>query len=139
MSPKPKQQKLVIGLIILGVLLSAFFGMRAFHAFKKFNGHRPPPKGEVETDVELIRDWMTVPFISNMYHVRPETIFDALNITPFGNHDKSLKKLNQEYFPKADGFVITTVKATILADHAKHPPIPDSAPPADTPPTAPSP
>lgn len=137
MSPKPKQQKLVIGLIILGVLFTAFFGMRAFHAFKKFNGHRPPPKGGVETDVELIRDWMTVPFISNMYHVPPEAIFDALNITPFGNHNKSLKKLNQDYFPDADGYVIATVKTAVLANQA--PLTPASAPPAVSQPTPPSP
>jgi hypothetical protein len=70
------QRALVISLIILGILFTAFFGMRAFHAFRKFNGHRPPPPGKVETDVELIRDWMTIPFISRMYQVSPEVIFE---------------------------------------------------------------
>jgi hypothetical protein len=53
------QRIFVIGLIVIGILFTAFFGMRALHAFRKFNGHPPPPPGKVETDVELIRDWMT--------------------------------------------------------------------------------
>ncbi len=103
-----------IALILLGILIIAFFGMRALHAFKKFNGHRPPPPGKVETDVELIRDWMTVPFISHMYHVPDKIIFDALEISPQENRDKSLKDLNQEYYSDKDGFVIKLVKTTIL-------------------------
>jgi hypothetical protein len=123
----PKQRALVIGLIILGILFTIFFGMRAFHAFKKFDGHGPPPRGKVETDVELIRDWMTVSFISKMYRVPEREIFDALNISPLGSHDKSLKDLNKDYYPDKDGFVMDTVKATILSFQASHPP-PNSAP-----------
>lgn len=132
----PKQRALVIGLIILGTLFTIFFGMRAFHAFKRFNGHRPPPHGEVETDVELIRDWMTIPFVSRMYRVPEKTLFDALDISPFSNHDKSLKELNQEYYPNQTGYVLELVKTTILAHPA--PPTTDSAPSAAPPLTAPA-
>ena len=134
----PKQRALVIGLIILGILFTIFFGMRVLHAFKKFDGHRPPPPGKVETDVELIRDWMTVSFISKMYRVPEKEIFDALNVTPLGSHDKSLKELNDDYYPDKDGFVMDTVKATITAHLASHPPQSDSAPTTDSPPTAPA-
>ena len=123
----PKQRALVIGLIILGILFTAFFGMRVFHAFKKFDGHRPPPHGKVETDVELIRDWMTVSFISKMYRVPEREIFDALNVSPLGSHDKSLKALNDDYYPDKDGFVMDTVKATIHAFQASHPLPPGAA------------
>jgi len=116
----PRQRALVIGLIIVGIVFTAFFGMRAFHAFKKFNGHRPPPPGKVETDVELIRDWMTVPFISRMYRFPEKDLFDAIGIPPFSNHDKSLKAINQDYYPNTDGYVLDMVKTTILA----HQPIP---------------
>ena len=132
----PGQRALVIGLIILGILFTGFFGMRALRAFKKFDGHRPPPHGKVETDVELIRDWMTVSFISKTYRVPEKDIFEALGISPFGGHDKSLKELNNDYYPDKDGFVMDTVKATILAFQASHPP-PDSAFPAVSTPIAP--
>jgi hypothetical protein len=134
----PKLRALVIGLIILGIIFTIFFGMRAFHALRKFDGHGgPPPHGKIETDVELIRDWMTVSFISKTYHVPERDIFNALNISPLGGHDKSLKDLNDDYYPDKDGFVMDTVKATILAFQASHPP-PDSAPETVSPPTAPA-
>jgi hypothetical protein len=111
-----KQRALAIGLIALGVLFAAFFGMRAFHAFKKFDGHRPPPggRGKVETDVELIRPWMTVPFIAELYRVPETALFLALQIPPIEeNREKSLKELNREYYPDAEGFVLKTVKARV--------------------------
>jgi hypothetical protein len=122
----PKQRTLVIGLIILGILFTVFFGMRVFRAFKKFDGHNPPPHGKIETDVELIRDWMTVSFIAKTYRVPEKDIFDALKVTPLGSHDKSLKELNKDYYPDKDGFVMDTVKTTIIA--LQPPPPPDSAP-----------
>jgi hypothetical protein len=133
-----KQRALVIGLIIFGILFTIFFGMRAFHAFKKFDEHGPPPHRKIETDVELIREWMTISFISRMYHVHEEDIYDALNISPKGNHDKSLMDLNRDYYPDKDGFVMDTVKATVLALQASHPPPPDSAPTTVAQPTAPA-
>lgn len=120
----PRQKALFIALIILGVLFTAFFGMRAAHALKKFDGHRPPPRGEVETDVELIRDWMTIPFISHTYHIPEKVLFDALGIFPISNHEKSLKDINQNYFPDKDGYVLKLVKATVLSHQ------PPPAPPA---------
>lgn len=135
-----KQPAFIIAFTVLGVLLAAFFGMRAFHAFMKFNGHRPPPPFAVEqaeTDVEFIRDWMTIPFISHTYHVPEKILFDALGISPISNHKKSLKDLNQEYYPDADGYVLDLVKKTILAHQP--PPTPDSAPTAVAPPIAPVP
>jgi len=131
----PKQRAMVIGFIILGILFTVFFGMRAFHSYKKFNGHRPPPPGKVETDVELIRDWMTISFISETYRVPERIFYDALQIPPLGNHDKSLKDLNREYYPDTDGFVLETAKTTILA-HQPPSPTDGSAATTIPPPTA---
>lgn len=112
---RPQQRVLVVGLISLGILITAFFGMRALHAFRRFNGHRPPPPNTVETDVELIRDWMTVPFVSRMYQISDEIIFESLEISPKNNRDKSLMEINQEYYPNSQGYVLDMVKTTILA------------------------
>ena len=74
----PKQRILFIALSVLGVMLILFFGLRALRAFKKFDGHRPPPMAkELQTDVNDIENWMTVPFISHNYGVPPEVLFDA--------------------------------------------------------------
>ena len=115
----PKQRTLTIGLIILGMVIVGFFGLRTVRAIRQFHGHPPPPPfatEHVETDVNLIRDWMTVPFISKMYHVRPHVLFDSLGIPEQGNKEKSLKQLNDEYYPEDEGIVLEKIKATILAN-----------------------
>ena len=113
---------LIFVLIFIGGLIVGFFGLRTLHAFREFGGHRPPPPPSaaeaegIETDVELIREWMTVPFISKMYHVPPNVLFDALGIPANKNREKSLKQLNREYFPQADGIVLEKIKAAVLAN-----------------------
>jgi hypothetical protein len=77
---------------------------------------------------------MTVSFIARMYRVPEKDIFDTLKISPLGNHDKSLKDLNKDYYSDKDGFVMDTVKAAILAHQP--PPTPDSIPETVSPPTA---
>lgn len=140
MNPKT-QRALVIALIVLGVVTVGFFGLRTLRAFKEFRGHRPPPpfgpadaQQEAATDVELIRDWMTIPYIARMYQVPPPMLFDAIGIHRKGNEDKSLKQLNEEYFPSEDGLVMEKVKAAILANQ---PPATPTLPPVPTAPSAP--
>ena len=70
----------------------------------------------METDVELIRDWMTIPYIALTYRVHPKIIFDALGINPKGNDEKSLAQLNKEYFPQSQELVVELVKATVRAN-----------------------
>lgn len=120
----PKQRSLVTGLIIIGLIIVVFFGWRTARAFRHFREHRPPQPfatEHVETDVNLVRDWMTVPFISKMYRLPPPLLFDALEIPEQGNHEKSLKQLNEEYYPEAEGIVLTKVKAAVLDAIATQP------------------
>jgi hypothetical protein len=125
-----RQRTLVFGLILLSIVFVGFFGLRFFRAFREFRGHRPPPippgdSQSVETDVELIRDWMTIGFISHTYHTPPNLLYKALEISPRGNEEKSLQQLNDQYFPNQPGYVLTTVKETIRANQ----PIPTALPP----------
>lgn len=132
--PPKVQRALVLGLIFAGVLLAVFFGLRAVFAFREFRRHGPPPlpslqamqEGSPETDVELIRDWMTIPYISQTYQVHPRVIFEAVGIPPRGNEEKSLAQLNEEYFPQSPGLVLELVKAVIRASQ----PPPTAVPPA---------
>ncbi|HSO10733.1 MAG TPA: hypothetical protein VLT51_00040 [Anaerolineales bacterium] len=126
---KKVQHAIILGLIFVGVLIVFFFGLRAFFAFREFRRHGLPPHfapaeaQAAETDVELIRDWMTIPYISRAYHVHPKILFDALGITPRGNEEKNLAQLNEEFFPDTPGIVIESVKAAILANQPPPTPI----------------
>jgi hypothetical protein len=130
-----KQRIFFIALSILGVMLILFFGLRALRAFKKFDGHRPPPMAEeLQSDVNDIEDWMTIPFISHNYGMPPDILFDALSINGKENHKKSLKQLNDEFYSEQDGYVIETVRATILAHQPPLTPIlPDTPVPPQNP------
>lgn len=115
-----RQRALIMGLILFGIVIVSFFGLRTFSAFRKFRGHGPPPfppagAASAETDVELIRDWMTIGFLSQTYQMPPDLLYKALEIRPNGNEHKSLKQLNDEYFPEAPGYVLKKVKAEIRA------------------------
>jgi hypothetical protein len=123
-----KQRALIIGLIVLGILTVGFFGIRALHAFREFRRHGPPPpfapagSQKIETDVELIRDWMTIPYISMTYHVHPKVLFDAIVIDPKGNEEKSLKQLNNKFYPNSPDFVLQMVKTAVQANQPPTPP-----------------
>ncbi len=126
-----KQRVLVIGLILVGLIIVGFFGLRTIRAFRQFGRHGPPPPfapEQVETDVNLIRDWMTIPFIAQMYHVPPRVLFKALDIPEHKNKEKSLKQLNEEYYPEADGIVLEKVKAAVLANQPPQTPTAPAVP-----------
>ena len=118
-----RQRLLIIGLIAIGIVFIAFFGLRFLRAFRDIREYRPPslpPAGAdtPETDVELIREWMTIGFVSHTYQTPPNLLYEALDISPKGNEDKSLAQLNEEYFPDMPGYVLATVKAAILANQS---------------------
>lgn len=116
-----RQRALIVGLIVIGLVFVGFFGLRTLHAFRDFHGHRPhhfPRPGEeppAQTHVDLIRDWMTIPYISVTYRLPPNLLWETLKMPPKGNEHKSLKQLNNEYLYLQSDYVLKTVKETILA------------------------
>jgi hypothetical protein len=137
-----RQRTLILVLLLVGVLFVVFFGLRFLHALREFRGHRPPhfpPPGATaaEIDVELIRDWMTIPYISITYGLPPDLLYKTLNIPPKENEQKSLKQLNDEYFPGSPGIVLEKVKTATSANQPRPTqPAPETALPPLTPVTA---
>ena len=125
------QRTLVLLLVAAGVLIVGLFGLRTFRIWRELREHGAPPGfpemyESKESDVELIRDWMTIPFIAKLYRVPPPMLYKALGISPRGNQDKSLTQINEEYFPGAPGIVETKIKAAVLENLP--PPLPTHAP-----------
>ncbi|HEX5808088.1 MAG TPA: hypothetical protein VFY25_05440 [Anaerolineales bacterium] len=125
------QRTLVLILVAVGAIIVGLYGLRTFRIWRELKEHAAPPgfpemSEPIETDVELIRDWMTIPFIAKLYRVPPPVLYRALGISPRGNQDKSLTQLNEEYFPGAPGVVETKIKAAVLENLP--PPLPTHAP-----------
>ncbi len=112
-----KQKILTTVFILIGIVAIVFFGMRAVRSVMRMRGAGPfgkPPAAD-QADISLIRDWMTVPYVANMYKIPPDVLFKMMEIPGLKNHTKSLKELNDEYYPGQDGVVLAYVQAAIQA------------------------
>jgi hypothetical protein len=135
-TPRPVWQKiLIVILIVIGLLITLAFGMRAVRSFGILRRHRFPPPSQ--TDVELIRGWMTIPYIAQVYSVPDDILWSSLGLPPMKPDEArriSLFNLNQQYFPGQPQEVLKRVKQAILDFQAhKPPPIGPPGPPSGMP------
>jgi hypothetical protein len=129
--PRPLWQTiLIIVLIVIGLLITVRFGMRAVRSFGILR-HRPFPP-PLETDVELIRGWMTIPYIAHVYSVPDEILWKSLGVPPLKPVEArrtDLSHLNQQLFPGQPMEVMRRVKQAILDFQSHRPPPPGGEPP----------
>jgi hypothetical protein len=83
-----------IALVIVGAALVALFGLRAYHAYDRFQRSALTTG---TTDVEAIRGWMTLPYIARAYGVPEDALFAALDVPKAGNERLSVKQLVVTY------------------------------------------
>jgi hypothetical protein len=85
---------LTIALVVVGVGLVGFFGLRAFRAYTRL---QPDAPATGLRDVEAIRGWMTLPYIARAYGVPEDALFAALALPKTGNTRLSIKQLVAKY------------------------------------------
>lgn len=95
----------MIALATVGIVIVLIFGLRAFRDFQRFRRGPPPMR---TSDVELIRDWMTIGHIAHTYGVPPEELFTALGLDPSSSPRQSMRNL-----AKASGQDVNTMIATL--------------------------
>ncbi len=119
-SPTPPrwERVLTIGLIVLGLILIGFFGVRTVVSYIRIQQTGLQPG---VTDVEAIRGWMTIPYIATAYRVPEEYIFKHVGIPQEGNQNKSLGQLNREYAYGQQAAILNAVKEAIRQYQAEHP------------------
>lgn len=116
------KRKLWVGVLIgLGTLLILLFGFRLAGELRRLKHPHPPAAA---SDVSLIRDWMTVPYIAHTYCVPPSALFDALGIPEKENRERSLAEIDQQYFPGQEGRALALVQEAILAFQKQAPATP---------------
>lgn len=123
------QKTLIIILIVIGLLTTVCFGVRAVRSFAILRHRRLPPPSQ--TDVELIRGWMTIPYIAQVYSVPDEILWESLGLPPMEPDQArriSLFRLNQQLFPGQPEQALKRVKQAILDFQAHRPPPPPNPP-----------
>jgi len=113
-----KERRLFIILVILGISLSVFFGLRAVRSYIRLQ--RMGLKLGT-TDVEAIRGWMTISYVAAAYGVPEEYIFEQLNIPAEENKKKSLSQINRKYAFGKKGVIVEAVKTAIRKYQEEHP------------------
>ncbi|MDD2922976.1 MAG: hypothetical protein PHQ36_11895 [Anaerolineales bacterium] len=119
-----KQKILTFIFIVIGAAAMIFFGMRAIRSVMRMRGAGPfgkPPPAD-QTDIALIRDWMTVPYVARMYNVPPDALFKSLGLADRENRKKSLKELNDEFYPDQSGVILAHVQAAVQSMQKQEPP-----------------
>ena len=112
------QRKLILFLLVAGILLSAFFGFRAFRSFMRIQRSQLQP---IRTNVEDIRGWMTISYISHVYSVPQPYLFEQLKLPPETDPKTSLADLNQQLYPGQPGAMLAKVKDVITTFQQTHP------------------
>jgi hypothetical protein len=101
---------ITIVLIILGLGLVLFFGVRTYRDYHRLRERGLSPG---VTDVEDIRGWMTLRHIARAYGVPEDTLFKGLGVPGAGNEKLSIKQLAKKY-DREPAEVRKTVQEIIL-------------------------
>ena len=124
---------LIAGVVIALVVVLLLGGRAAWRLGHRLLGPPPPPR---QTDVELIADWMSVPYVSRAYRVPEPELYRALGIEPQGRRARPLREIARDTGRGSDA-VVTVVRETVSAWQESHPgpPTPIGATPPPLPPT----
>jgi len=132
MSTQPRRRRisprtrllLTIGVIAIGLAITAFFGARSVRSFRQLQYIRQQGLDRGIASLDAIRPWMTIRFVAVAYAVPEEYLYSRLGI-PFNrrNANRALGALNRDYgaAPSVSGGelpVVDKVKAAIEAYRA---------------------
>ncbi|MFN2578153.1 MAG: hypothetical protein ABR607_10735 [Pyrinomonadaceae bacterium] len=78
---------------------------------------------------EVIRPWMSVPYVAHSYRVPPPVLYKALAIAPQPHDRRPIKEIARERNTPVEQ-LITTLEDAIARERAAHPPGSYSTPPA---------
>ncbi|MHC1781493.1 MAG: hypothetical protein AB9891_01805 [Anaerolineaceae bacterium] len=122
-APAQNTQKrtIVILIILAGVILVVFFGLRTFRTIMRIRHMEMRP---LSTDVELIRGWMTIPYISENYRVPPEMLVEACDLPPAPKKHENLDQINRKIAPGEPGTLVECIKGAVSNFQQSHPTLP---------------
>ena len=107
----PRLSRWIWVLLAFGFVLTMLFGFRLMRSFGRVRTFRHQP-GVI--NVDGIRPWMTVPFLSRAFNIPKDYLYQQVKVPASGSDQKSLGELNREYFPGQPEVVLQAIKEGIL-------------------------
>ena len=86
MKPDGWQKWIVLGALTLVILVTALFAVRTVRRAMFWRTHRD----------EVIRPWMSIPYVAHSYRVPPHELYQALGIIPQTHDRRPLKQIARE-------------------------------------------
>ena len=111
-----------IVVLALVLLITGLFAVRTFRRAVYWRLHRD----------EVIRPWMSVPYVAHSYRVPPHVLYEALGIAPQPHDRKPIKEIAREQNISVEQ-LITTLQQTIARERAGVPSASQSPSPGRSP------
>ena len=102
------RKTLAIGLLSVGVILTGYYGVRAVQTYIMMQ----KVESSVENPVALKR-WMTIPYLSKTHSVPKEYLYKAIEVSPEGNDDRSLRYIKKNYYEGEIEIMLITLQKAI--------------------------
>ncbi|MGE3272062.1 MAG: hypothetical protein AB7P40_25130 [Chloroflexota bacterium] len=113
-----RRRPVLAGIVaVLLVVVLIFGGRAAWRLGVRLLGPPPPPR---QTDVSLIADWMSVPYIGRAYRVPEPELYRALGLPREGNRMKSLSELAEET-GRSQEDTLQVIRQTVQEWQVTHP------------------
>jgi len=120
MKPNGRQKWIVVAALVLTVVVTGLFAVRTVRRAMYWRAHRD----------EVIRPWMSIPYVAHSYRVPPHVLYKALGIPPQAHDRRPLKQVAREQNRSVDE-VTSVLRDTITRERANYPR--DAPPPGRSP------
>jgi hypothetical protein len=110
MKPNGSQKWIVMGALALVLLVTGLFALRTVRRAMYWRAHRE----------EVIRPWMTIPYVAHSYRVPPHVLYQALGIIPQPHDRRPLKQIAREQNRSVDE-VTSVLQGAIVRERANYP------------------
>jgi hypothetical protein len=111
------KQWLLVAAFALVVLATGLFAVRTFRRAVYWRLHRD----------EVIRPWMSIPYVAHSYHVPPKVLYEALAIDHPLHDRRPLRELSRQQNRSVDD-LISILQNAIARERASQPPDQPSPP-----------
>src|SRR5437870_8263629 len=106
-----RKQWFAIAVLAVVLLITSLFAVRTVRRAVYWRLHRD----------EVIRPWMSIPYVAHSYRLPPQVLYEALKIPPQPHDRRPIREIAREQNLSVDD-VIATLQSAIARERTSHPP-----------------